>query len=66
MKARHRFAPAEVTPVDQNTGLLSIRTAGCTPPEWVAAVRRIGTTIRAHLEIRDLGIYPDRKEESDA
>jgi hypothetical protein len=66
MKARRRFASAGVAAMDQNMGLLSTGIAGCNPPGSVAAIRRIGTTICAHLEIRDLGIFPDRKEESEA
>jgi len=47
-----------VAAVDQNRGLLSIGIAGCN--------QEIGTTTCTQIDIRDAGIYPDRKEELEA
>jgi hypothetical protein len=66
MKAQRRFAPAGVAAMDQNKGLLSIGIAGRNPLDWVAIIRRIGTTTCMQIEVRDAGICTDRKEELEA
>ena len=55
MKAQRRFAPAGVAAMDQNRGLLSIGMA--------YRNQEIGTTTCTQIDIRDAGIYPDRKED---